>query len=202
MRRKRTAKTNIKPGVIVLRGPGTNCDPETVYAFETAGARVCLKPINSVMNSKKTLRKYQILVIPGGFSYGDDIAAGKILANAMQHGLRHDIEEFISQKKLIIGICNGFQVLVRMGILPGIDGMCETQEVTLATNENGRFECRWVHLKKNAFSCSPFLKDLPEIFELPVAHGEGKFVPKNRETLKHIISAQCPAFYYTDSHGN
>ena len=134
--------------VIVIRTAGTNCDKETVFAFETAGANVELVHINELVQREKKLEDYQILAIPGGFTYGDDIASGKILANELKFKLEEDIQKFINDGKLIIGICNGFQILVKAGLLPNLSGSFSTIEVTLTVNDSDKFEDRWVHLKK------------------------------------------------------
>ena len=133
--------------VIVLRTAGTNCDVETAFAFKKAGAACELVHINRLISSEEKLDRYHILAIPGGFTYGDDVASGKILANEIKYKLKSDIVNFIKRGKLIIGICNGFQVLVKSGLLPNIGGTFETQEVTLSINDSGKFEDRWIYLK-------------------------------------------------------
>ena len=171
--------------VIVLRTAGTNCDNETKFAFEQAGAQAELVHINEIVRKEKHLSDYQILAIPGGFTYGDDIASGKILANELKYKFFDEIKEFISEGKLIIGICNGFQVLVKAGILPG-DGM----SATLSLNDSAKFEDRWVYLRttdnrRQTTKCV-WTKNLPSIIYLPVAHGEGKFITKDKQTLKKL----------------
>lgn len=159
-----------KVRTIILRAPGTNCDPETKFAFEQAGSSVDLAHVNELLRKKKPLSDYHIMVIPGGFTYGDDIASGRILANELRAGLTDAMREFTAQGGLILGICNGFQVLVKSGILPG-----DATPVTLTHNDSGRFECRWVHLKADPSSPCVFTKGIDMMY-LPVAHGEGKFV--------------------------
>ena len=159
-----------KVRVLVLRAPGTNCDAETAFAFEQAGATSSLVHINRFIRDGQRLADYQVLVIPGGFTYGDDIAAGKVLANELRLGLGEDVRTFIANGGLILGICNGFQVLVKAGILPG-----NTTSVTLTDNDSGRFECRWVHLDVNGDSPCVFTRGIEAMF-LPVAHAEGKVV--------------------------
>ncbi|MFH1925892.1 MAG: phosphoribosylformylglycinamidine synthase I [Chloroflexota bacterium] len=159
---------------IVLRAPGTNCDAETVFAFEQAGSAVDLVHVNQLIRHERQLADYQILVIPGGFTYGDDIAAGKVLANELQLKLGGDIRRFFEAGGLILGICNGFQVLVKAGFLPDPhnDGQ---PRVTLAANDSGKFECRWIHLAVNQESPCVFTREMESMY-VPVAHGEGKFV--------------------------
>jgi phosphoribosylformylglycinamidine synthase len=190
-----------KPKAVIIRTAGTNCDMETMRAFELAGAQVDRIHINRFISGDKKLDGYQILAIPGGFSYGDDIASGKILANELKNKLGGMLQKFALAGKPIIGICNGFQVLVKMGLLPG--KTLFKQSVTLTYNECDKFECRWVYLKSVLSSqCSVhsakstakvkgktkrvgclWTRDLPEIIELPVAHGEGNFVAPDAATL-------------------
>ena len=135
-----------RPKVIVLRTAGTNCDTETAFAFRMCGALADLVHINELTRKEKSLDGYHILAIPGGFTYGDDISSGKILANEIKYRLDEELKDFIKEKKLIIGICNGFQVLVKAGILPGLYG--EEIEATLTFNDSGKFEDRWIYLKR------------------------------------------------------
>lgn len=192
--------------VIVLRTAGTNCDKETAFAFEKAGAAAELVHVNQLTRNEKRLSDYQILAIPGGFSYGDDIASGKILANELKFGLEDDIQKFVKDGKLIIGICNGFQILVKSGLLPNISGDFKTADVTLTLNDSAKFEDRWVYLKKSKTedrrSKCVWTSDLREIIYLPVAHGEGKFVPKDKKTLEYLKKNGMIVFEYTDEQGN
>jgi phosphoribosylformylglycinamidine synthase I len=191
-----------KAKVIVLRTAGTNCDYETVHAFRMVGADVDLIHINQLIKGEKELSPYQILVIPGGFSYGDDIAAGKILANELKYRLREPIEQFVAEGKLIIGICNGFQVMVKAGLLPGFNGISGVQEATIYTNDSGKFECRWVYLKHIDNGRCIFTKNIKEIIYLPVAHGEGKFTTISEKTLDALKAGDQVVFKYVDPDGN
>jgi phosphoribosylformylglycinamidine synthase len=188
-----------RPRVIVLRTAGTNCDKETAFAFEKAGAATELVHINQLTRDEKRLSDYQILAIPGGFSYGDDIASGKILANELKFGIEEDVQNFVKDGKLIIGICNGFQILVKSALLPNISGDFKTIETTLTLNDSARFEDRWVHLK--SVQRCVWTKGLPEVIYLPVAHGEGKFIPKDKKVLGHLRKNGMIVFEYTDSEG-
>ncbi|MDP3790315.1 MAG: phosphoribosylformylglycinamidine synthase subunit PurQ, partial [Candidatus Omnitrophota bacterium] len=134
--------------VIVLRTAGTNCDRETAFAFELAGAMPEPVHINELVRRERRLSDYQILAIPGGFTYGDDIASGKILANELKFKIIEDIKKFIADGKLIIGICNGFQILVKAGFLPNLSDDFKTIEATLTLNDSAKFEDRWVYLKR------------------------------------------------------
>ena len=192
-----------KPKVCVLRTAGTNCDEETAFAFSKAGASAGLVHINRLIEGKKHLQDYQILAIPGGFSYGDDIAAGKILANELRYKLIEDIRRFIREGKLIVGICNGFQVLVKSGLLPGNNDL--TQEASLIINDSGKFEDRWVYLKNQKSKIKNqkcvWTKNLPEIIYLPVAHGEGKFITKDKSALERLKENGQVVFQYCDGKG-
>lgn len=181
-----------KVKALVLRAPGTNCDMETVFAFEQAGAEVSRLHINRFVRGGECISDYQILVVPGGFTYGDDIAAGRVLANELRLGLGEDIQRFIEDGKLILGICNGFQVLVKAGIL-SIDS--RKIPLTLTDNDSGRFECRWVYLRANPESPCVFTKGIERMY-LPVAHAEGKVVADGDVPLKNIV------LHYSDEQGN
>ncbi len=188
--------------VIVLRTAGTNCDYETAHAFRMVGADVDLIHINQLIRGKKELSPYHILALPGGFSYGDDIAAGKILANELKYRLREPVEQFVADGKLIIGICNGFQVMVKAGLLPGFNGISEVQETTLYTNDSGKFECRWVYLRHTDNNKCVFTRNIKQVIYLPVAHGEGKFTAVSERVLDSLESNDQIVFKYVDSEGN
>jgi phosphoribosylformylglycinamidine synthase len=200
---------------IVLRAAGINCDMETEYALELAGAKAERVHINRIIEDKSALDEYQIIVFPGGFSYGDDVAAGKILANQIVHHLYEPIQKFIDDGKLVLGICNGFQALVKAGILPGRDEKLATedtedteknqlskisnQSVTITYNDSGKFEDRWVYLAPQTERCI-FIERGRGIY-LPVAHGEGKVVTKDKATLGKLKSEGHIAFKYVDKNG-
>jgi phosphoribosylformylglycinamidine synthase len=148
---------------------------ETAFAFEKAGAETHPVHIGELLRREKTLGDYQIMAFPGGFTYGDDLGAGKVLANEISIKLGEDIQRFIEAGGLIIGICNGFQVLVKSGILPGPLLQDTRQKATLTNNDSARFECRWVHLGVNRSSKCIFTMDIERMY-LPVAHGEGKLI--------------------------
>jgi phosphoribosylformylglycinamidine synthase subunit PurQ / glutaminase len=188
------------PKVLVLTGFGINCDIETQHAFKLAGAIAERVHINDLINGKERLSDYHILSFPGGFSFGDDIASGKVLANMIKYNIGEQIQEFIDSGKLILGICNGFQAMVKMGLLPGFDDDYTTQEVTLTYNDSGRFEDRWVHLKANKISKCMFTKGIENIY-LPVRHGEGKFVAKNPQVLEKLKRGNHIVFQYVDREG-
>ena len=183
-----------KVKTLILRGPGTNCDVETAFAFQQAGAEVASVHVNRLIYHEQRLADYQILVIPGGFTYGDDIAAGKVLANELRLKLGEDIARFVESGGLVLGICNGFQVMVKAGILP--EPGSSTQRLTLTDNDSGKFECRWVHLGVSPESPCVFTQRVDRMY-LPVAHGEGKFVAE-----PDMLPQLNVAVYYTDEHGS
>jgi phosphoribosylformylglycinamidine synthase len=186
--------TDVK--AIVFRAAGINCDLETQHALELAGAAADRVHINRMIEDKSLLEQYQIMVIPGGFSYGDDVAAGKILANQIKHHLFDQVRKFVADGKLVLGICNGFQVLVKAGILPGND----IQGITITYNDSNKFEDRWVYLAPQAGKCV-FIEPGRRIY-LPIAHGEGKFVTKDQQLLEKLQTDGLVAFKYVDENGN
>jgi phosphoribosylformylglycinamidine synthase I len=187
------------PKVLVLRTAGSNCDQETKYAFEYVGARADMVHINRLVSGEVKLDDYQILAIPGGFTYGDDISAGKILANELKCKLAAALLRFHQQEKLIIGICNGFQVLVKAGLLPLVDLGAE-QLVTLTNNDSGKLEDRWTFLRVNKSPCV-FTYNLKSQVYFPVAHAEGKFVPRNTKVLDVLKKNGQIVFQYVAPNG-
>ncbi|MFH1396980.1 MAG: phosphoribosylformylglycinamidine synthase I [Candidatus Omnitrophota bacterium] len=192
-----------KPKVCILRTAGTNCDQETAFAFEKAGSLAELVHINKLISRSSNLDNYHILALPGGFTYGDDIAAGKILANELRHRLIEQIRRFIQKGRIIIGICNGFQVLVKSGLLPG--NLDLTQEVSLTMNDSAKFEDRWVYLKAQSSKLKTkrcvWTKGLPDIIYLPVAHGEGKFFTMDNSVLERLKKNGQIVFQYSNPRG-
>jgi len=184
-----------KVKVLILRAPGTNRDGDTAFAFERAGAEVTTAHVNRLIRRECDLFDHQIFVIPGGFSYGDDIASGKVLANELKIKFGEDVLRFVDDGRLVLGICNGFQVLVKSGILPRVR-KGQTPRVTLTNNDSGKFECRWVYLGVNKKSPCVFTKGMEGMY-IPIAHGEGKFAGD----LNAITDANV-AVYYTDAQGN
>jgi len=183
---------------LVLRAAGVNCDMETQHALELAGAEADRIHVNRLIEDKSLLDRYHILVFPGGFSYGDDVAAGRILANQIVHHLADPIQRFIDDGKLVLGICNGFQVLVKMGVLPG-NGAFKQEQVTITYNDSGKFEDRWVHLLPQTDRCV-FIEPQRQIY-LPVAHGEGKVVTADAATLERLKSEGYVAYKYVGPDG-
>jgi phosphoribosylformylglycinamidine synthase len=174
------------PRVLILRAPGTNCDEETAFAFEQAGATSERVHVNRLIENPALKDRYQILCVPGGFSYGDDIAAGRILATRLREHLSEMVDAFAhgDGDRLVLGICNGMQVLMRLGVLTEGVGDPGKSPATLTWNNHGRFEDRWVHLAVDKTPCV-FLKDIERMY-LPMAHAEGKFVAANEAVLSQL----------------
>ncbi len=188
-----------KVSVLILRAAGVNCDEETAHAFRLAGAeRVDPVHINAFIQGRRRLSEYDVLVLSGGFSYGDDLSGGKVLANEMQSKLMEDVETFIGEGKLILGICNGFQVLVKMGLLPQTEPGGRRQEATVFYNDSGKFECRWVYLRRNAGSPCVFTRDMPETIYIPVANGEGKVMLASEDVRTRLGPGGHVALQYVD----
>jgi phosphoribosylformylglycinamidine synthase len=187
-----------QPCAIVLRAPGTNCDEETAAAWERAGAAAETWHVGRLVESPSALDHFQILTLPGGFSYGDDLGAGRILATRLGTVLGESLRRFHDRGGLVLGICNGFQVLVRAGLLPGgVPG----GRATLARNDSGRFEARWVRLTVQPGSCPFFSDEAAPIIELPVAHGEGRFVLGSPGDLEAVERAGQVVLKYADEEG-
>lgn len=180
-----------KPKVIVLSGYGLNCEEETAYAFFLAGAESKIIHVNDLINGLFSLKDFQILAIPGGFSFGDDTGSGNAFALRLKNHLWEEILNFIEKDRLIIGICNGFQILVNLGVIPAVNKKYGERQVTLTFNRLPRYLVRWVDLKiKNK---SPWFCGIEKIY-LPIAHGEGRFLTTkeilNQLKQKNLIAAQ------------
>jgi phosphoribosylformylglycinamidine synthase I len=188
-----------KPRVFVLKSAGTNCDEETRLAFDLAGALATIGFSEDLLGNARMLKETHIIVFPGGFSYGDDIAAGRVWATELRHFYFDTLNGFIEQGNLIIGICNGFQVLVKLGLLPALEGKHE-QTVSLIYNDSGRYEDRWVYLKPRK-SRSVIVRDLDNLIHIPVAHAEGKFITKDERTLRRLFENNQVVFQYVTERG-
>lgn len=185
------------PRALILRAPGTNCDEETAAAWELAGAAIDTQHVGRLVERPESLDSFQILTIPGGFSYGDDLGAGRIFSARIGTALSDALGRFRDRGGLILGICNGFQVLVRAGLLPGGP---ESGTATLARNPSGRFESRWVRLAPKS-GRTPFLAD-DEPIELPVAHGEGRFLTSDPRSAEAMDRDGRIVLKYLDEDGN
>ena len=185
------------PRALVLRAPGTNCNEETAAAWDLAGAAVETLHVGRVLESPSSLDAFQVLTLPGGFSYGDDLGAGRILAVRLG-ALGDALRRFRDRGGLILGICNGFQVLVKAGLLPGGEG---TGAATLTHNDSGQFGSRWVRLDVRPGNCAFLAAADAGPIELPVAHGEGKFLTADPSTLAQLEAAGQVVLRYIDADG-
>lgn len=191
------------PRVLILRSPGTNCDEETAFAFEQVGGLVSSVHVNRLIEDPSLGDGFQVLCLPGGFSYGDDIAAGRILAQRLEVHLRDLVEKFRGEGHLVLGICNGFQVMMRLGIFFPRDvypKAVEEPPATLALNRQARFEDRWVHLR-NTDSNSIFLREITQMY-LPMAHAEGRFVTRNAAAVETMRANSQLGLRYCEESGN
>ena len=190
-----------RPKVLVLTGFGVNADRELNHAFLMAGADSELVHLNDIILGRFRLEDFHILAFPGGFSFGDDLGSGKVFANKFKFNLSEQMLKFLEDGKLVLGICNGFQMLVKMGLLPAFDRRWFEQTVTLTFNDSGRFEDRWVRLRANPDSRCVFTKGI-DFMSVPVRHGEGKFIPANEEVRRRLHEDGHVVFQYCDSEGN
>jgi phosphoribosylformylglycinamidine synthase I len=189
--------------VTLIRAAGTNCDRELAHAFTLAGATVATIHLSALIANPTLLDKPGILAFPGGFSFGDDIASGKIVANQLRHHLAAPLREFIAAGKLILGVCNGFQILIKSGLLPGPIPQLPPDDLhpaTLTHNNHGQFQDRWVTVR----SCSSLCKWFPtnQEIELPIAHAEGRFATRNPTILNHLQANDQIAFRYVGENPN
>jgi len=198
-----------KPTILILHAAGTNRDAEAARACELAGGKPEIVHINQLRRGERNFADYAMLLLPGGFSYGDALGAGARMALDLQVFFQDQLHAFVDSGKAVLGICNGFQVLVKAGLLPGgtaprhaIRDTSQVQRrVTLTENGSGHFECRWVHLAVNRQARAGFLAGLDELIFCPVAHGEGNFQVKDAATLAQIEADNLVAFRYVDAAG-
>ena len=204
---RQLATGNSKVQALILTGFGINCEEEFAAAYRLAGAEPTIVHLNQVLHGQVSIHDYDILNFPGGFSFGDDLGSGVVLANKLRYRkndagrtLLDDIKEFVANGKHVLGICNGFQVLVKLGLLPDLAGTV-TPEVTLTHNASGRYEDRWVRLQVNPKSSTPFLKGITSM-EVPVRHGEGRLIIKGTATLAAIEERGLNCLTYADFDGS
>lgn len=188
----------------IFRAPGTNCDAETYYALEFFGCMAEVVHINKLLRGEVALSNYQGIVIPGGFSYGDHIRSGAILGKIIGEKLGAELEEFSKGGKPILGICNGFQVLVEAGLLPAFNGFTKVPEIALGKNVSNRFEDRWVYLRNENKGKCIFTRGV-KLIRAPVNHGEGKFIPplgREEEFLQKLEENDQMVFRYAKPDGS
>lgn len=180
-----------KTNVIVLAGYGLNCEEETLHAFKYCGADGDIVHINDLIEKPALLDEYNILAIPGGFSYGDDTGSGNAFAQKIKLALWDDLKKFVARDTLTIGICNGCQILVNLGLVPALNAYGE-RDVAVTYNASARYQCRWIDMKVD--SHSPWLKDI-EMLHVPVAHGEGRFMMEENTLAQLQKNGQIAAQY-------
>ena len=199
-----SAPSNAKsPRVLILHANGTNRDHEAALACELAGGQPEIVHLNQLMNGDQNLLDYHMLVLPGGFSYGDDLGAGVLWALDLQTRFTEAVSEFVESGRPVLGICNGFQTLVKAGLLPKVEFLNGPhRSVTLTYNESDQFECRWVYLQPEANSQSVFVSGLEELIYCPVAHGEGRIAVKDQATLEQLQADGLIALTYVNADGS
>ncbi len=186
-----------KPKALVICADGINCEEETAHALNKAGFETSIKLTRQILNDPKQIKHFQIFVIPGGFSFGDEIYSGKVLSLTLEKQVMPVIMDFIDNNKIILGICNGFQVLVNLGLVPepGLTDTC-----VLNHNKQHKFINRWVNLRANHSINNPLLQNL-DIFELPIRHGEGNLTLKD-DNLSGLINEHAALYYDSDVNGS
>ena len=182
---------------LIITGFGLNCEMETAHALQAAGANVTQLHLNDLLADKSRLSEFHLLAFIGGFAFGDHLGAGTVLANRLKYHLRDELEAFIQAGKLVIGICNGFQTLSRLGLAPALDGDHFQQQVALAPNDQGVFRNAWITLRANPDSPCIFTRGI-DVIPLPIRHGEGKLVPLDEEVLARLEAENLVALRYVD----
>jgi phosphoribosylformylglycinamidine synthase I len=188
-----------RPRVLILKATGTNRDGDAAFAITRAGGEPTVMHVNQLRETPRALQTYQMLLLPGGFSYGDALGAGRLLATDMRWFFHEQFADFVAAGKPVIGICNGFQALVKSGWLPGPP--TDVAQATLTRNASNRFECRWVWLESNRLSPCVFTRGLTHRITCPVAHGEGRFVPRDAAALAALQAVGQVALTYVAADG-
>jgi phosphoribosylformylglycinamidine synthase II/phosphoribosylformylglycinamidine synthase I len=195
-------KRTTPPKALILHANGSNRDRDAALAIELAGGVPEIVHINQLINHERNLADYDLMIVPGGFSYGDDLGAGQLWAQDLRYHFQDSLETFVKVGKPVLGICNGFQVLVKSGLLPAADfAKGQSRTATLTNNEAGHFECRWVYLQPNPHSTSLFTHGLIQSIYCPIAHGEGRVLTKDNETLESLWKNGQVALQYIDNEG-
>jgi phosphoribosylformylglycinamidine synthase len=186
-----------KPPILIITGYGVNCEAESRYAWETAGADPRLVHLNDLLENPERLGQFKALMFIGGFSFGDHMGSGEVLAMRLRSRAKDELTEFIRKGNLVIGVCNGFQVMVKLGLLPGFDGDYLRRSVTLTHNDCGAFQNFWIKLRFEPRCPCVFTRGIREM-PLPIRHGEGKIITMDKPTLDRIEKEHCVACRYVD----
>lgn len=194
---RRDGSMMTKPTVMIITGYGLNCEAESSHAWELAGAVAERIHLHDLLAEPSRLHTAQALMFIGGFSFGDHLGSGHVFATRIRHQLREDLERFIREKKLILGVCNGFQIMVKLGLIPGLEGDYFTQKISLMQNDCGSFQNFWVTLKVEAKSPCVFTRGM-DVLPVPIRHGEGKIFTLDHALLAHMESLGCVACRYAD----
>ena len=187
----------MKPPVLIITGYGLNCEAESRFAWETAGARAEFMHVNDLLAAPDKLHAFSALMFIGGFSFGDHMTSGHVFAHRLRHHLQEELGAYISEGGLVMGVCNGFQIMTKLGLVPGLGGEYFKPSVALLQNDCGAFQNFWVRLKFETASPCVFTRGL-DFMDLPIRHGEGKLHPKDRQTLASLESAGCVPCRYVD----
>lgn len=187
-----------KPKALIITGYGINCEEETAKCFDMSGATSEIVHINDLISEDKKMSDYQIMAFPGGFSYGDDTGSGNAFANKLKNHLNDDLLSFANEDKLIIGICNGCQIVTNLGLIPALNNNYGERQVALMHNKTARYECRWIYMK-NTSENGIWTRGI-DVLHVPVAHGEGNFYMES-ETYEKVQAGNQIAFKYVTEDG-
>ena len=193
----RADAAHAKPRALVITGFGLNCERETTVALEQAGAVAEMVHLNDILSGRRSLDDFRLLAFIGGFSFGDHIGAGTVFANRLKYRMRDQLREFVNAGRLVVGICNGFQTITRLGLVPALGGGQFEQQVALAQNSQGVFRDAWVMLGAEPASPCVFTRGI-DLIPLPIRHGEGRFVPRDESTLQEIEDRRLVCLRYVD----
>lgn len=187
----------MQPRVLIITGYGLNCEAESQWAWEQAGAAVERIHLHDLLDAPQRLHDFRALMFIGGFSFGDHMSSGHVFALRLRHRLREELQRFLDGDNLVMGICNGFQIMVKLGLLPGLDGDYFTPRMALMQNDCGHFQNFWVRLRMEPASPCVFTKGI-ETLDVPIRHGEGKLFTLDKDLLERVEAAGCVACRYAD----
>lgn len=190
-----------KPFVVLPQAPGTNRDGDAAHAVRLAGGEPYILPLTELHEHREMFRRADVLILPGGFSYGDALGAGRRWALDLELFFHDELQQFVASGKRVLGICNGFQVLVKAGLLPAWEEPNGARTVTLTHNANAQFECRWVHLQVNPQCNADYLHSINDLIFCPIAHGEGNLQVKDADTVSRLENGGHVAFRYVTAEG-